>query len=113
MRKTIRWNVSPRTGGGWDGTIVMESANGAVTTAVTARGASQPDALFTAATMATSLLDNPILRAALPPGSGAAIEAVKMISKYSSAGDLAKGMSKLVGPGAKRIGNAISKLKFW
>lgn len=73
---------------------------------VQAKGATKGAALNRAAGIAESLLDNPILQAALPPGSGAAISAVKMLAKSG----IAKGLKNLTGKGAKRIASA---LKFW
>jgi hypothetical protein len=111
MTRKIKWKVVPRKGGGFWGTIVLPA--GTATVPITARGATQREALANASGLASSLLDNPILKAALPPGSGAAIEAVKMLSKAVGAGKLKKAMNKLVGKGAKRVGKALKKLKFW
>lgn len=67
-------------------------------------------ALSQAASVAQGLLDNPLVRAALPPGSGVAIDAIKMLASSAAAGDLASAAKKVVGAGAKRL---FDKLKFW
>ena len=111
MARKIKWNIRPRKGGGFNGTIVLPAGKAIIP--VTAPGKTQAMALKNASGLAKSLLDSPILKAALPPGSGAAIEAVKLISKYAGKGMLKKGMKLLTGKGAKRIGKALKKLKFW
>lgn len=114
-KRVIRWKVVPRKGGGFSGVIElpMQLPTGPMTVPVEARGATRREALSSAAGLASKLLDNPVLKAALPPGSGAAIEATKLLAKYAGAGKLAKGMKLLTGKGAKRIGKALKKLKFW
>jgi hypothetical protein len=67
-------------------------------------------ALAQAAGVAQGLLDNDLIRAALPPGSGVAIDAIKMLASSAAAGDLASAAKKVVGKGAKRL---FDKLKFW
>lgn len=111
MARKIKWRVKAHPKGGWTGTIVLPAGRAVIP--VAARGATPEKALSTAAGLAESLLDSPILKAALPPGSGAAIEAVKMISKYAGKGLLKKGMKLLKGKGAKRIAKSLKKLKFW
>jgi len=121
----IRFEVR-RTGNQWEGTIelplsTMRALPGAApggaprlapfgrpahTVKVSAKGASQKSALNRAAGIAEQLLDNPLLQAALPPGSGAAISAVKMMAKSGPG----KALAKFTGKGAKRIADA---LKFW
>jgi hypothetical protein len=77
---------------------------------VQAQGKTQQQALSNAAGLAESILDSPLLKAALPPGSGLAIEAIKGLAGSK---DIKKALGKLTGEGAKRIGGALSKLKFW
>ena len=74
--------------------------------AVTAKGSSKSDALHKAAGIAEQIASNPLVQAALPPGAGAAVSALKLLGKSGAA----EGMKKLVGDGAKRIASA---LKFW
>lgn len=115
-KKTIRWKVTPNPDGpGFQGVLEIPMGVGpfAATSQVRAHGPTQGGALQNAASVASSILDNPILKAALPPGTGAAIEATKMLSKYADADLLESGMKLLKGAGAKRIGKAIKKLKFW
>lgn len=109
--RKIKWDVRPRREGGFWGTIYLPAGQGIVPVRVP--GGTQASALKNASGLAASLLDNPILKAALPPGSGAAIEAVKMVSKYARGGALKAGLNLLKGPGAKRVGKALKKLKFW
>ncbi len=109
--RKIKWKVQPRKGGGFFGTIVLPV--GLATVPVTAPGTTQRAAIKNAAGLAEKMLSNPLVKAALPPGSGAAIAAVKLIGKYAGKGMLKKGMKLLKGKGARRIGKALKKLKFW
>ena len=111
MAPRIKWKVVPRKGGGWWGIITLPA--GLARIPVKAPGKTQREALSTAAGLAESLLDSPILRAALPPGTGAAIKATKMLAKFAKKGLLKKGMKLLKGKGAKRIAKSLKKLKFW
>jgi hypothetical protein len=110
--RKIRWYVVPRKGGGFRGKIFIPLGP-SLTLPVPGNGDTRRDALANAAGLAEQIASNPLLRAALPPGSGAAIEATKYLAKAAGAGKLAKKMKNLVGPGAKRVAKTLSKLKFW
>jgi len=121
----IRWKVR-RRGNEWEGEVelplstmraipglapsgapqLIPAGRPAHRVTVKAKGSTQKSALNRAAGIADQLLDNPLLQAALPPGSGAAIAAIKDIAKSGPA----KGLAKYAGKGAKRIADAI---KFW
>lgn len=105
-KRVIKWKVVPRKKGGFFGTIVLPVGKAVIP--VSMPGKTKGEALSKAAGLAESLLSNPIVKAALPPGSGAAIMAVKKLGKYGT-----KAMKLLKGKGAKRIGKALKKLKFW
>ena len=81
--------------------------------AIKARADSGAGALASAAGFASGLMNNPLIQAALPPGSAAAVKAIQMLAKAGAAGKIAKVADKLIGPGAKRLGKTLKKLKFW
>ena len=111
MTETIRFAVR-RTGSGFEGEVILPiGATDAAGFArhrvhVTAKGPTRESALSKAAGVADQIAQNPIVQAALPPGSGAAVSALKYLSKTG----IDKGMKKIVGAGAKRLAKA---LKFW
>lgn len=78
--------------------------------AVTARHTDKGSAIANAAGLASQIASNPLVAAALPPGSGAAIKALEIIGKNAPLGKLDDALKKLTGAGAGRIVNA---LKFW
>lgn len=75
--------------------------------AIKAKGKTPAGALSSAANLADKLLGNPIVASMLPPGTGAAVQGIKMISKAAKVGKLGKAVGKIVGPGAKRLGKAL------
>ncbi len=98
----IKFKLVPTADGGYTGIISMP---GGIATA--AKGPTTgPDsvkkakALGRAAGLADKVLDNPILRAALPPGVGPGLDIVRSLAKSKAAGKVLKG---LTGPGAKRL----------
>lgn len=113
-KRKIKWKIVPRPaskGGGWAGVIVLPT--GKLTTKVIAKGKTDREAMKNAAGLAEQLLDNPILAAALPPGTAQAVKATKLIAKYAKAGKVADALEKLTGKGAKRVKKVLKKLKFW
>jgi len=112
LTHTIKETSTPRTGimGYW-GRIILPAGKAVVPIEVPGR--TQAEAVSNAAGLASSLLKSPLLQAALPPGSGAAIEAIKMVGKYATKGKLKKGLKLLKGKGAKRVKKVLKKLKFW
>ena len=121
----IRFKVR-RSGNQWEGTIelplstmralpglapggaprMVPSGMPAHRVLVKAKGSTQKSALNRAAGIAESLMDNPLLQAVLPPGSGMAVSAIKMLAKTG----VTKGLKKVTGKGAKRLAKA---LMFW
>jgi hypothetical protein len=67
-------------------------------------------ALSQAGSLASKILSNPILQAALPPGAGMATAAIQYLAESDTVGNLANAAKDIVGEGAKRIASA---LKFW
>ncbi len=74
--------------------------------ATQAQGETKADALASAAALAQRLANNPLLAAAMPPGTAAAVAAMSKIATSAAAGKV----TKVVGKGAKRLAKA---LKFW
>ncbi len=71
---------------------------------------SKGEALSQAAGLAQQIMSNPIVQAALPPGAGLAVEAIKRLADSEAVGKLASEAKNIVGKGAKRLFGA---LKFW
>jgi len=71
---------------------------------------SKAEALQQASSLASKILGNPLLQAALPPGAGVAVSAINYLADSAVAGDLASAAKNVVGKGAKRLAKA---LKFW
>jgi len=127
----IRWTTRRTGNGSYEGTIILPTSFSQIVRApgnehvrarrpdllrrtkpiaVTARGPSKAHALAQAASVASRIANNPLLQAALPPGSSQAIKAIDYLSKSAAAGKLASASKKIVGKGAKRLAKA---LKFW
>lgn len=104
--ETIKFSLKRQSDGLWVGELVIPvgppGATRGQAIAITAADAKKPDALKKAAGVAEQILANPIIQAALPPGTGAAISAVKTLASG--------GTVRAVGEGAKRLASA---LKFW
>lgn len=114
----VRWAIR-KVRGGWDGTILIPAGrNGLLPVTVFQKGPrrgkratkAKASAISSAAKLASRIADNPVLRAALPPGTSAAIKGIGMLARYTGAGAFAKGMGKLIGKGASRL---VKALKFW
>lgn len=67
--------------------------------------ATRAGAIEQAANIADKILENPLVKSALPPGSGTAIKATKLLAKHGP-----KALKKFGGKGVKRLASA---LKFW
>lgn len=136
---SVRWSISRRPGRGgavqYEGEILIpgdwsrvltergtpmfpQAPRGQSMLAVKSAPANHPTlapasaggALQQAGSLASSIMSNPLVQAALPPGSGVAVEAIKYLADSDVAGDLASAAKNIVGEGAKRIADA---LKFW
>lgn len=120
----IRWHMRKLPNGEFEGMITLvptQTIPGAAygmpgkltkgkPVKLVAQSASKAGALAKASSVADQLLNNPIVAAALPPGSGQAVKAIKYLSKAANAGKLASAAKNVVGNGAKRLASA---LKFW
>jgi len=116
----IRWSMRRLPDGHYEGavsftpaaTVTYPGARGALRkgkrVTLKAQGSSPGTALAKAASVADKILDNPVLRSALPPGSSTAIKAVKYLSKSAAAGKLKSAAKKVVGKGAKRLFKTLS-----
>lgn len=75
-----------------------------------AAGLTPASALGKAAGMAGKLLGNPLVQAAMPPGTGAAVKGIQLAAKIASSKGVKKAMKAVVGPGAKRLFGALKGL---
>lgn len=78
--------------------------------AVKATHPTKEGALAKAADIASSIANNPIVSAVLPPGSGLAVKAVSGLAKAAASGHLEDVATKLIGPGAKRLASALASI---
>ena len=112
----VQWRARKLPDGSWEGMVsFVPIANAGKFRAgkivkLSAKASTQAKALKKASSVADMITSNPILKAALPPGSGVAIKAIKHLSKAAIKGKLKKAAKKIVGKGAKRLAKA---LKFW
>lgn len=97
--------------GGYEGEFVLPFnpavVNGGGTTTVKALGTDKASALAKAATAADKLLQNPYAQAIMPPGTAAAVSALKTLSKSAAAGKFASAAKKYSGPAIKRLGKVL------
>lgn len=73
---------------------------------VKAVGVKKADAFARASEIAQGITENPVLAAVLPPGSGAAVQAVTHIAGAVASGkasEVASALGKYTGEGAKRL----------
>lgn len=118
----VKWSMRQLPTGQWEGMITLVPAKNishhslpgkwtkGKPVRLKARSKSKAGALLKAASVANAIANNPILSAALPPGSKVAIKAVNFLAKSAVVGKLEKATGKIVGKGAKRL---IKALKFW
>ncbi len=76
-----------------------------------ARSRTKAGALAKASAFADKIASNPLLAAALPPGTGQAIKVISALSRSAAAGKLEKVSKKLVGKGARRLKKALKKFR--
>jgi hypothetical protein len=67
------------------------------------RGDTRAEAISRAAVLAQNALDNPVIKAVMPPQARIAFEVAKNLGLAQKSGDIAMAASKVVGPGAKRL----------
>jgi len=108
MNMTIKWSMHRLADGSFRGVVVLPT--GPKGLAVRAKAKTKEDALHRAAVVAQAVADNPLVSAALPPGTAVAVKAIGFLAKSSAAGVLGDAMKKVTGEGAKRLADA---LKFW
>jgi len=75
---------------------------------LTATSKSKAGALAKASSVANALVSNPIVAAALPPGSDKAVKAIDYLANSAAAGKLESAAKAVIGPGAKRLKSALS-----
>ena len=107
----VRWSLR-RTPSGYEGLVSFPAGafpipgSGVVRPAgplsIKARGGSPASAIEQAADIADKIASNPIIAAALPPGTGAALKATKLVGKYGP-----KALKVITGAGAQRLANVI------
>lgn len=76
-----------------------------------AKSRTRAGALAKASAFAQKIAANPLLAAALPPGTSKALAVISALSKSAAAGKLEAASKKIVGRGAKRLVAALKK--FW
>ncbi len=119
---SVQWTMQKLPTGNWAGMITMVpdcNGQGDVARAVrqgmpiklVAKSRTKAGALAKASAYAEQIANNPILAAALPPGTGKALKIISVLSKSAAAGKLEKAAKKLTGKGAKRLVKALKK--FW
>ena len=119
---SVQWTMEKLPSGGWAGMITLiPTSNGQGAMARTirrgqpirmvARSRTRAGALAKASAYAERIANNPILAAALPPGTGQAIKVISVLARSAAAGKLASVAKKLKGKGAKRLIKALKK--FW
>ena len=106
----IKWKLKRRGPDKWVGTIVMPTMGPGRGLAVSSAAGSKAQALAQAAGIASQIANNPLLQAALPPGTGLAVKAMGKLASSAAAGKAGKVLKKLTGKGAKRL---VKALKFW
>lgn len=120
----IRWHMRKLPNGEWEGMVVLVPAQtipgapygmpGKLTKGkpvkLVSRSQTKAGALAKASSVANKLMANPLVKAALPPGSAVAVKAISYLSKSAAAGQLEKAAKKVVGKGAKRLYKALSSL---
>lgn len=114
MSTKVKWKLR-RTYYGWAGDIDLPKFGAGSPFAfkqvkATGHGRTKAEALKQAETMLSKLTGNPIVQAALPPGTGKAVQAIGRIADAAAGGDAAGALKGLAGKGAKRLAKA---LKFW
>lgn len=113
--KSVKWKAR-RVPGGWQGELTLPTEwrrGGPGLTVKTPRmkpAKNKAQAIAQAASLAARVANNPIVAAALPPGSSTAIRAIGKIGASVAKGKLGKVLGKLKGKGAKRL---VKALKFW
>lgn len=104
---TVHWKLV-QVGDHWEATLIFDaglSAAGVPQKAtVSTKGSTPPDALHRASALADQITSSPIFQAVAPPGTAAAISAIKDIASSGPA----KVAEKYVGEGAKRLLSAVS-----
>jgi len=111
--RALRWKVY-KTYYGWRGVLYLPYGTGTQMLKVTSparkgkKGKAQ--AIKDAAGIASQIASNPLLQAALPPGTGIAVKAVGKLADAALKGKAGAVLKKLTGAGAKRLAKS---LKFW
>lgn len=103
----VVWSLRPIGGGKYEATLVFSTSAPGVDlppSKVIAHGANPQAAVHRAAMLADQITSSPIFQAVAPPGTAAAVKAIKMIAGSKSVQQVA---TKFVGPGAKRLFKAI------
>jgi hypothetical protein len=93
----ITWKVRKLAPQSWAGEITFPDRLGHAHT-VTSQGSTPQAAVKKAGNLASSLASNPMLMAALPPGSAQALQVVGKLASSKA---------------AKAVGKKLKKMKFW
>ena len=112
----IKWAMKKLPDGSFEGMVVMVPAANAGPWSkskpikLVAKSKTAAGALAKASSVAKMISKNPLLSAALPPGSGVALKAISYLSKSAAAGKLSSAAKKVTGKGAKRLYSALKSL---
>lgn len=107
--KEVKYRFRQHQLGGYEAELEWEAPDGGVVTK--ARGDTRAEAISRAAVLAQNALDNPVIKAVMPPQARIAFEVAKRLGLAQKSGTLAVAASKVVGPGAKRLAKVLKG--FW
>jgi len=102
----IEWEIR-NTSRGYEARLTWASPHnraGELPGSVAMVGADPREAILRAATIASALAESPIAQAVMPPGTAAAITAIR---RLASSKDLRRTASRFVGKGARRLARAL------
>jgi len=119
---SVRWTMDKLPSGGWAGMVTLGPCATDVPgmdqifrrgqdIKLVATSRTKAGALAKASAFANKLAQNPILAAALPPGTSQAVAVIAKLAQSAAAGKLERAAKKITGKGAKRLFKALKK--FW
>lgn len=101
---TVQWKLR-RVGDAWE--CVLTIPGRVYPTSIATQGPDKQAAVHRAAILADQITSSPIFQAVAPPGTMAAVKAIKFIAGSKDVQAIA---SKFVGPGAKRLIGALGHI---
>lgn len=104
MKTTIRFRLRSEGDGWWSCELEMPGPVPGL--AATGKAQDKRDAVRKAAALAKSALKNPALRAVLPPGTEAAVDAISVVARSPEAAAAVKA-AKSIGKGLKSLASKL------